>query len=114
VKTSRPVRVAAALKRHLAPLLSLHAGGAVVTLSNVELSPDLTVARVYVSVLGGDARAFEKLAAKVKTLRGEIGRAIGLSRVPELRLVRDESLDFQARLADIVREDEERHVGDES
>ena len=81
------------------------------TISKVELNVDMSVARCYVSIVGDDATAdaaLEGLQKAAGFLRGPIGRRLALQRAPELRFMMDPSLDVSAKLASIVREDEER------
>ena len=81
------------------------------TISRVEMNVDMSVARCYVSIVGDDATAdaaLEGLKKAAGFLRGPIGRRLGLQRAPELRFLMDPSLDVSAKLASIVREDEER------
>lgn len=81
------------------------------TVSRVELNVDLSVARCYISIVGDDATADAALDGLNKAagfLRGPIGRRLGLQRAPELRFLLDPSVDVSAKLAAIVREDEER------
>ncbi|HEY5923363.1 MAG TPA: 30S ribosome-binding factor RbfA [Kofleriaceae bacterium] len=81
------------------------------TISKVELNVDMSVARCYVSIIGDDATADAALTGLQKAagfLRGPIGRRLGLQHAPELRFIMDPSLDVSAKLAAIVREDEER------
>jgi len=81
------------------------------TISRVELNVDMSVARCYVSIVGDDAAAddaIEGLAKAASFLRGPVGRRLGLQRAPELRFMLDPSVDMSAKLAAIVREDEER------
>lgn len=84
---------------------------AMLTISRVELNVDMSVARCYVSIVGDDATADDAIAGLVKAagfLRGPVGRRLGLQRAPELRFMLDPSVDMSAKLAAIVREDEER------
>jgi ribosome-binding factor A len=81
------------------------------TISKVELNVDMSVARCYVSVVDEDAvadAAVEGLTKAAGFLRGPIGRRLGLQHAPELRFMLDPSIDVSAKLAAIVREDEER------
>jgi ribosome-binding factor A len=96
-----------------------------VTVSKVEMNVDLTVANVYVSIVGGkphvrgarssaqvdDAMADGVIAGLAKAagfLRGPIGRELGMQHAPELRFFHDSSVDISEKLAAIVRDDEER------
>ena len=81
------------------------------TVNKVELNVDLSVANVYVSVVGDDATADGVIAGLQKAagfLRGPIARELQLQRAPELRFSHDVSIDMSEKLASIVKEDEER------
>jgi len=82
-----------------------------VTVTRVELNVDLSVATVYVSIIGDDAIADGALAGLAKAagfLRGPAGRKLNLQHAPELRFRRDASVDMSEKLAAIVRDDEAR------
>jgi ribosome-binding factor A len=81
------------------------------TVAKVELNVDLSVANVYISVVGDDATADGVIAGLTKAagfLRGPVGRKLSLQHAPELRFHHDVSIDVGAKLSAIVREDEER------
>jgi ribosome-binding factor A len=82
-----------------------------ITIARVELNVDLSVATVYVSIVGGDAVVAGALAGLAKAagfLRGPVGRKLNLMHAPELRFVADPSLDMTEKLAAIIRDDDER------
>ena len=82
-----------------------------ITVTRVELNVDLSVATVYVSIIGDDATADGALAGLAKAagfLRGPAGRELHLQHAPELRFRRDASIDMSERLAAIIRDDEDR------
>jgi ribosome-binding factor A len=82
-----------------------------ITIARVELNVDLSVATVYVSIVGGDAVVAGALAGLAKAagfLRGPVGRKLNLMKAPELRFVADPSLDMTEKIAAILRDDEER------
>ena len=68
-------------------------GKAFVTLTGVEVSPDLAIASVYVSVLPDSEqdRVMETLGNRKGHIRGELGRRIGKQAriVPDLRFFLD-------------------------
>jgi ribosome-binding factor A len=115
--SGRKTRVEHAIREALTEMIAadikdprVHAP-AMLTVSKVELNVDMAVANVYVSVVGEDAVADAALAGLQKAagfLRGPIGRRLGLQHAPELRFLLDRSIDMSAKLAAIVREDEER------
>jgi ribosome-binding factor A len=80
-----------------------------VTVSKVECNVDLSVAKIYVSIVGDDADADGVIAGLQKAagfLRGPVGRELNLMRAPELRFFHDLTLDVSAKLAAILAEDE--------
>lgn len=82
-----------------------------ITVAKVEMNVDLSVANVYISVIGDDATADGVIAGLQKAagfLRGPVGRELNMQRAPELRFMLDVSIDVSAKLSAIVREDEER------
>jgi ribosome-binding factor A len=88
------------------------------TFTEVRMSNDLSYAKVYYSVLGGEQeQAQEILDAAADQLRGPVGRALGLRHSPELRFVADELIEGGAKLSALiskaVREDEARHIDEE-
>lgn len=90
-----------------------------VTLTEVQVSKDLSYAKVFYSVLGAEkAIAQDILSDAADMLRGPVGRALGLRHAPELRFVNDELIEKGAKLSALiqkaVKEDEAKHVDDDS
>lgn len=78
-----------------------------VTVTSVQVTPDLTLARVRVVVAGDSAEkkaAFEGLEAASPFVRRAVGHGMRIRRMPELRFVEDESLDHAARIEAILRD----------
>jgi ribosome-binding factor A len=107
---SRPERVADQIRGELGWLLAreVHDPGlGFVTLTRVQVSPDLQLARVFFTALGDEAvrrtsaRALERAAP---FLRRQIGSRLRLRRTPELRFVYDESVAGQDRIEQILNE----------
>ncbi|HEY6176604.1 MAG TPA: 30S ribosome-binding factor RbfA, partial [Kofleriaceae bacterium] len=66
-----------------------------ITVTKVELNVDLSVATVYVSIIGDEAAVDGALAGLAKAagfLRGPAGRKLNLQHAPELRFQRDASI----------------------
>lgn len=106
----RTDRVADQLRSELALLLAREVhdpGVGFVTLTRVQVSPDLQQARVWYTALGDDksrantARALERVAP---FLRRQIGGRLRLKRAPELKFVYDESVAGQDRIEQILSE----------
>lgn len=80
-----------------------------VILTAVEVSRDLSVARVYYNLLGRrtDRRTAQRgLESVAGFLRGQAGRNLRLRNIPELRFFFDESLDRGARIESLLRDDQ--------
>lgn len=77
----------------------------VTTISDVEVSADLQVVKVYVSIFGDDRGrevALSGLKAKAKYVRGQLGRRMKLRLTPEIRFIEDESLERGSRVIAIL------------
>ncbi|MDR1070593.1 MAG: 30S ribosome-binding factor RbfA [Gracilibacteraceae bacterium] len=78
-----------------------------VTLTGVKTDKSLSLARVYVSVLGEEAAVAESMKALESAagfIRGELGKTMTAHYVPELRFVYDASIRQGARISAILRE----------
>ena len=120
----RPDRVGEQIRDELSLLLSRGAvhdpGIGFITLTRVQVSPDLQQARVFYTSLGDEkARKTTAQALKRATpfLRRHIGGALRLRRVPELDFRFDESIAHQDRIEQILRdlhqEEEDRKHDDD-
>lgn len=117
----RSSRVAHQIQRALSELIRREVRDprlGMVTLTEVQVSKDLSYAKVFYSVLGAEKSiAQEILDGAADMLRGPLGRALGLRHSPELRFVNDELIEQGAKLSALiqkaVKDDEARHVDDE-
>lgn len=104
----RQQRVAAELQRLLGGLLRTEVKDPRldgVTVNDVEVTGDLSVARVYFSTLDPDQNVADTLAGFAKAngfLRGRVGQALRLRRTPELVFVRDEASRRGAELMRLI------------
>ena len=76
-----------------------------VSLTAVDLSRDLSVARVYFSILDPNrerATVQEGLEKAGGFLRGKLGQAIKVRHVPELRFEHDDSAAEGQRISDLI------------
>ena len=107
---SRPHRVADQIRAEIALLISreLHDPGiGFVTLTRVQVSPDIQQARVYYTALGDETarrNSGQALDRAVPFLRRQIGSRLRLKRVPELKFVYDDSIAGQDRIEQILDE----------
>ena len=107
---SRPDRVADQIRAEVSSMIArdLHDPGlGFITITRVEVSPDLQHARVYYSALGDRAartnsgKALERASS---FMRRQIGQRLRLRRSPELAFVFDESIAHQDRIEQLLRE----------
>ena len=78
-----------------------------VSITRVAISPDLSHARVFVSVMGSEeekASTLEGLTAAANYLRRELNNRISLRRMPELFFRRDDSLEQGAHVLDLLKQ----------
>jgi ribosome-binding factor A len=115
---SRSLRVGEQIRRELADLLRTEVkdpGMGLVTIGEVELSKDLSHARVYYTVFGDESATTITQTALERAsgfLRRELGKRMRLRIVPELRFVFDDSELRGARVDALIeqarRKDRER------
>lgn len=107
---SRPDRVADQIRSELALLLAreVHDPGiGFVTLTRVQVSPDLQSARVLYTVLGDEqakASCAKALGRATPFLRRQMGSRLRLKRTPELHFIYDDSIASQDRIERILNE----------
>jgi ribosome-binding factor A len=107
---SRPDRVADQIRSELALMLAreLHDPGiGFVTITRVQVSPDLQHARVYYTALGDDkARQSSDRALRraIPFLRRQIGSRLRLKRVAELEFIYDQAIAGQDRIEQLLNE----------
>jgi ribosome-binding factor A len=105
---ARHLRVGAELKRVLNELLQEEVRDPRlrdVRVSEVDLSGDLGVARVYYSMLAADvdtAPIDAALLSAAAFMRTRIGREIKLRRVPELRFARDRGAEQGQKISQLI------------
>jgi ribosome-binding factor A len=114
----RRARVSQAIKANLGELISAEvkdprvSAAGLLSVTNVDLNSDMSVATVYVSFVGGPdgsgAKAIAALDGAAGFLRGPMGRKLGMARSPSLRFRLDESAEFRSKLTDIIRDDQRR------
>lgn len=105
---SRPQRVAAQLQRELAQLIQFCVKDprvGLVTVSGVEVSRDLSHAKVFVSMLDGkhDVKdALKGLNSASGFLRSELSKRVKMRAVPNLHFVYDASVENGANLSALI------------
>lgn len=107
--TRRADRVGEAIREEIATFLAESAKDprivGFVTVTGVEVSPDLRHAKVFVSVMGSEAEkaaTFEGLASAASHLRSRVGRALRLRVAPDIHFREDESVARAARIESLL------------
>jgi ribosome-binding factor A len=107
---SRPDRVADQIRSEVAGLLAREIrdpGLGFVTVTRVQVTSDLQIARVFYTSLGDQAaraRTKQALTRALPFIRRRIGAGLRLRRVPELQFLFDESIEQHDRLERIFQE----------
>lgn len=110
-ESTRQLKVAKELQRDMAEIIRSKGmamfGGALVSVSGVKISPDLSVAKIYVSIFPSDKadKVMEILEENVRALRGELGNRVArqLRIVPEITFFRDDSLDYVEHIEELLK-----------
>lgn len=109
--STRQLKVARELQRDLAEIIRSKGmavfGGSMVTVSEVRVSPDLSIAKVFVSIFpsANQDAVMKILEQDKKTYRGELGRKVAsqLRIVPELDFYLDTTLDYAEHIDQLLK-----------
>ncbi|HCC52983.1 MAG TPA: 30S ribosome-binding factor RbfA [Porphyromonadaceae bacterium] len=81
--------------------------GILVTVSRVRVSPDLSVAKIYLSIFPSEkgGELIESIEKNKKTLRYDLGQIVRmqLRRIPELVFYLDDSLDYVENIDKLLK-----------
>ena len=101
METTRQNKIARLLQKELSDIFllqtkSMH--GVLVSVSAVRISPDMSVARVYLSIFPSERadEIIKNINANMKSVRYELGTRVRyqLRIIPELKFFVDDSLDY--------------------
>lgn len=103
------IRVNELVQRELSAILrkNYQSEAVAITITQVRVSPDLHDARVFISVVGSEDEAVEKLRwlrTKATEIRQEIGRRIVLKFLPKFEYRLDESTAKSVRMLQLLDE----------
>ena len=110
-ESTRQLKVAREIQKDMAEIIRGKGmaayNGALVTVSGVRVSPDLSVAKVYVSIFPSEKaeKVMGLLNENVRALRGELGNRMGkqLRIVPEISFFLDSSLDYVEHIEELLK-----------
>jgi ribosome-binding factor A len=76
-----------------------------VTITNVKMSPDLRIAKVYISVLDRGKReiVLEKINSFNGFIRSELAHRIKIKFTPELKFYIDDTLDYVEKIEGLIK-----------
>lgn len=104
----RPVRMAEAIKRLVSEVMQRGLNDPrvkFVTITNVEVTPDLRLAKIFYSVLG-DQKEKKGVAAGLKSAKSYIKRHVGdnikVRHVPDIVFKADSSSEYRSRIDSIL------------
>ena len=85
---------------------SVYCPGGMVSVTVVRMTPDLSLAKVYLSVFGTDKKkeVIEAIKKDASRVRKEMGSALGkvLRAIPEFNFYLDDSLDYAEKIDSIL------------
>lgn len=110
-ESTRQLKVAKEIQKEMAEIIRSKGmaafSGALVSVSGVKISPDLSVAKIYVSVFPSEKAevVMESLQENNRALRGELGNKVGkqLRIVPEIIFYIDSSLDYVEHIEELLK-----------
>ena len=115
METTRQKKVARQIQKDIAEILQLKtpsiSPGALISVSKVRLSPDLSYAKVFLSVfpLKDDQEFLNSLNLYASEIRNELGKRVRhqLRIVPELSFYIDVSIDYAENIERLLRAEDQ-------
>ena len=112
METTRQAKISRLLQKELSEIFRLQTAkthGVIVSVSSVRISPDLSIARAYLSVFPS-AKAqeiLENINRNTKTIRYELAQKVRyqLRKTPELAFYLDDSLDYLENIDNLLAKD---------
>ena len=109
--STRQLKVSKEIQRDMAEIIRSKGmaafSGAMVTVSGVKISPDLSVAKIYLSIFPSSKtkEVMETVSQMSRQLRGELGRKMAkqLRIIPELNYYVDDSLDYVEKIDELLK-----------
>ena len=81
-------------------------GGAFITVTVVRVSPDLGLAKIYLSIMGNKSKdTLKTIVDQTKYIRKLVGNQVGkqLRVIPELNFYIDDSLDYAMKIEELLK-----------
>ena len=110
METTRQNKISRLLQKELSEIFLLQTKampGVLVSVSAVRISPDMSIARVYVSVFPSEKaeEIVKNVNDNMKTIRYELGTRVRhqLRIIPELKFFVDDSLDYIEKIDSLLK-----------
>lgn len=106
----RPDRIGDQIRKEVSVLLAreVHDPGiGFITITRVQVTPDLQLARIFYTMMGSEAERRQTQKALTRALpflRRQVGERLRLRRAPELQFVFDKSIEAQERVERLLQE----------
>lgn len=114
METTRQAKIARLIQKELSEIFRQQTAkthGVIVSVSAVRVSPDLSIARVYLSVFPSEKapELMESINKSAKTIRYELAQRVRfqLRKTPELTFFQDDSLDYIENIEHLLQKDSE-------
>ena len=113
MESKRQSKISKVLQKDLAEIFQQRArnltGKALITVTKVNVTPDLSLAKVYLSVFGTDQKdeIVENIRKGTKEFRYQLGIRVKnqMRAVPELQFYLDDSLDYIENIENLLKDD---------
>ena len=110
METTRQNKISRLLQKELSEIFLLQTKamtGVLVSVSAVRISPDMSIARVYLSIFPSDKgeEMVKNINNNMKSIRYELGTRVRhqLRIIPELKIFVDDTLDFIEKLDSLLQ-----------
>lgn len=112
MESKRQAKIARYIQKELSEIFrrqTARMGGVLVSVSQVRVSPDLSIAKAYLSIFPSDrsAEILKNIKAQAKTVRYELAQKVKevLRKCPELQFYLDDSLDYAENIDRLLASD---------
>ncbi len=109
MESTRQAKISRLLQKELSEIFRQQTAkthGTIVSVSTVRVSPDLSIARAYLSVFPSDKaqEVMESIQASAKTIRYELAQKVRfqLRKTPELSFYLDDSIDYLENIDNLL------------
>ncbi|MCI9608506.1 MAG: 30S ribosome-binding factor RbfA [Muribaculaceae bacterium] len=116
METTRQAKISRLIQKELSEIFRQQTAktrGVIVSVSSVAVSPDLSIAKAYLSVFPSEkgAEVIESIRASAKTVRYELAQRVRfqLRKTPELSFYLDDTLDYIENIDNLLKADAEKH-----